>query len=472
MLAMLTPEELRLVLAHEFGHISGNHGRFSAWIYRITQTWQRLSEPATQGSRRRALLAWFLGWYPSWLATLTLPLRRRHEFEADAAAAALDRRKCAEVLLKINWISYRLGREFWPAQQRVSAREELPPSDIFSRMVEALRLPAREGEFERWRRRQSRAKTHIEHEHPCLAERLAAIGHVSLLEDPATACPSVPDFEQSALALLGAGCQRQVAGASAIWKGTVISDWRVLHAQAEAAMKEAQTHDDSDSEDASRLWKRLRVQVEYCAPEDARALLETFVAEHPEHAPSCYELGEMLLDEEDERGVERVEQAMRFDSDYRMPGLLRLLEYYRGAGEETQADVILRRLQELEKTFSQARRERARIHARDEFLAHELAKETLEKINRVLYFYPRVQRAWLVRKRTKHVQDKPAYVLALWFKPWDAESDRHLTEYLAWRMPVSCTGVALGGFSSRRLHARLCQLPGAQIYSASQHAAR
>jgi Zn-dependent protease with chaperone function len=34
----LTPAEFRGVLAHEFGHLSGNHGRFSGWIYRLRQS--------------------------------------------------------------------------------------------------------------------------------------------------------------------------------------------------------------------------------------------------------------------------------------------------------------------------------------------------------------------------------------------------------------------------------------------------
>ena len=31
----LSPEEFQAVMAHEFGHLSGAHGRFGAWIYRL-----------------------------------------------------------------------------------------------------------------------------------------------------------------------------------------------------------------------------------------------------------------------------------------------------------------------------------------------------------------------------------------------------------------------------------------------------
>ncbi|HSO07159.1 MAG TPA: M48 family metallopeptidase, partial [Pelomicrobium sp.] len=35
LLMSLSPEQARAVVAHEFGHLSGNHSRFNGWIYRL-----------------------------------------------------------------------------------------------------------------------------------------------------------------------------------------------------------------------------------------------------------------------------------------------------------------------------------------------------------------------------------------------------------------------------------------------------
>ncbi len=51
LLRALSPEEVRAVLVHEFGHLSGNHGRFSSWIYRIRQTWTQFLERMQQHRR-------------------------------------------------------------------------------------------------------------------------------------------------------------------------------------------------------------------------------------------------------------------------------------------------------------------------------------------------------------------------------------------------------------------------------------
>lgn len=47
----LSPHQLKAVLAHEYGHLSGAHGKFSAWIYRIRRTWYQLMEQFDQEER-------------------------------------------------------------------------------------------------------------------------------------------------------------------------------------------------------------------------------------------------------------------------------------------------------------------------------------------------------------------------------------------------------------------------------------
>src|SRR5688500_11412745 len=38
----LTVEQFAAVLAHEYGHLSGAHGHFASWIYRVRMTWARI----------------------------------------------------------------------------------------------------------------------------------------------------------------------------------------------------------------------------------------------------------------------------------------------------------------------------------------------------------------------------------------------------------------------------------------------
>ena len=60
----LNPAEFRAVLAHEFGHLSGKHGKFSGWIYRLRQSWiQILTRVHQERHYASFVFEWFLDWY-------------------------------------------------------------------------------------------------------------------------------------------------------------------------------------------------------------------------------------------------------------------------------------------------------------------------------------------------------------------------------------------------------------------------
>src|SRR6516225_1867399 len=44
----LTRQQLAAVLAHEFGHLAGGHGRLGNWIYRLRFGWARLAQALQQ----------------------------------------------------------------------------------------------------------------------------------------------------------------------------------------------------------------------------------------------------------------------------------------------------------------------------------------------------------------------------------------------------------------------------------------
>ena len=56
LLQAVTEPQLEAILAHEFGHVSGKHTRFGAWVYRTRLTWARLAgqiEDASVGAPLR-----------------------------------------------------------------------------------------------------------------------------------------------------------------------------------------------------------------------------------------------------------------------------------------------------------------------------------------------------------------------------------------------------------------------------------
>lgn len=60
----LSPIQFRAVLAHELGHLSGNHSRFAGWIYRLRIAWVQLLERLEQGGHDSVLAVFkkFFDW--------------------------------------------------------------------------------------------------------------------------------------------------------------------------------------------------------------------------------------------------------------------------------------------------------------------------------------------------------------------------------------------------------------------------
>ena len=77
-------------MAHEYGHLAGSHGRFSAFIYRLRITWGTVQNFAQriQGWLGR-LIAPLVGWYAPYFNAYTFVLARSDEYQADAASADL-----------------------------------------------------------------------------------------------------------------------------------------------------------------------------------------------------------------------------------------------------------------------------------------------------------------------------------------------------------------------------------------------
>lgn len=78
LLMALERRRLLSVLAHEYGHLRGNHGRLSAWVYRTRLSWLRLDASLQRDEGVMALVSQaFFRWYFPRFAARTFALARQ-----------------------------------------------------------------------------------------------------------------------------------------------------------------------------------------------------------------------------------------------------------------------------------------------------------------------------------------------------------------------------------------------------------
>ena len=306
----LTVGELRAVLAHEFGHVCGRHGRFATWVIRQRLTWGRLLTELHAGRHRKLffVLGRFFGWYSPYLHAHTDALERAREFEADRVAAAVAGRATTEhTLLKITIVSAFIARIFHPALDRRALTEAEPPVGAQSELAEALSRPEGPPEAGAWLQAALRDLGQPFASHPPLAERLAALAE---LPGGGTARPG---DERPAFELLGAEREVITRRVDATWRKSVAPAWHRRHRE----LREVASVHERLVERAERgalppadLRTLARTTEILGGPAEAKPVLARLLEAEPKDAFGHFTLGRILLDEEDVGGLEHLHRAM------------------------------------------------------------------------------------------------------------------------------------------------------------------
>jgi hypothetical protein len=231
--AALSTEELKAVLAHEMGHISGSHGKFSAWIYRQRVTWNAIASKFEEPSNFfEQMLAAFYVWYAPYFYAYTFVLARSQEYEADRAAAnATSAHAVGTSLMKSALIGRFLGEVFWKRLFDQVGRSPEPPYMPYAAMPRAIKIAEKEWARKDWLQERLRDVSDDADTHPSLSERLSALG----VE------PTLPSHnpERSALRLFEPVAQGLVRHFDEQWRSRNAPEWRARHTALQSELARA-----------------------------------------------------------------------------------------------------------------------------------------------------------------------------------------------------------------------------------------
>jgi Zn-dependent protease with chaperone function len=348
----LTPEQFRAVVAHELGHLSGNHGRFGSWIYRVRQTWVQLLERLERERRRgSAVFTKFVNWYAPHFNAYSFVLARQHEFDADRAAAqAAGARRAAEALAVVELKGSYLSERYWPEVFSRADEQAEPARGSYAGMAEALRGPVPDAQA--FLRRSLAQETGYDDTHPSLAARLEALGlDAAALEELVERLAREQGRQGGTAAerYLGARQGELARQLDEEWCAEVVAAWRDRHRYVKesrrklAALEEKALSGELTVEEA---WSRAYWTAEFKGADEAVPLLREVVARRPRHADANFTLGQILIARGDASGVEYVERAMSAEPQGAPAGCQLLYAFFREQGQGAEAEKYRRRLAE------------------------------------------------------------------------------------------------------------------------------
>jgi Zn-dependent protease with chaperone function len=386
----LEPDEFSAVVAHEFGHFSGRHGRVHGWIYHARTSWYRVLDALQQ--RQSWLLRPFMrffDWYVPYFEAYSFVLARRQEFEADAMAARLvGAAPLASALSRIELDAQRLAADFWPGVDRSIAVQAEPPANVQQAIASMLRSEDPEA-GDRLRAALSRAPG-LEDTHPTLAHRIDAVGIEAAVPRAAR--------DNAANALLGDLLPGLQAHFSDQWRAAIVEYWTKRHGEgrseadrlAELGGKAALSPEE-EAEVALLSWSRE-------PGEAAERALREAAARCPGHAGVQWRLGEAMLARGADGATAHLWRALELDPTLGQPVLELLGPYYSDRGDNDGSDRVDAALAAERSRQLRSQRARSTAAAGDALEPHGLAPAQVEAAKAAFRAHGNIKKAWLVRK--------------------------------------------------------------------------
>lgn len=378
LLESLPPDEALAVVAHEYGHLAGSHGHFSAFIYRLRHTWGTVQAfcEHIEGWLGR-LVAPLVRWYVPYFNAYTFVLARADEYQADAASAELvGAASAARALKRVNLVAPRHERFMAQTFERID-HEAAPPRDLMQRWAAQAGEPAGDAESARWLADALDRTGDPMDTHPTLRARLAALP----LDGESLQAPPPPAVGPSAAqAWLGPLLETLRAEAQARWAEAVAGPWSERHAEVQQARERLAELRALAGPDAAQQIEQLRLTLRLEPQADLRAPLAAFNAAHPGHALGLYLEGTVRLDRGERDGLALLEQAVALDPEASKPAFERAHAFLSQRGENEAAEAYSARWRERDALESERARQARTLDPAHALVPHGLDAPTLAAV--------------------------------------------------------------------------------------------
>ena len=391
LLASLDPEEARGVIAHEFGHFSGKHGRFGVWIYRIHATLTGLIR-GKSGSASGPFWKWF---EPRFAAT-SFALRRQHEYEADRAAAEIvGAPVVGSTLARLDALGEHQDRTFWTPFRSGVERQGLPAHGYFLRMTEAVRKPLDPASADRQLSFALAQPTGFDDSHPALKDRLRSLG----VPPPESIRVNVET--SAAEAYFGDALPRVAEALETDYAQRMAPLWTQLTARREGMTKaladlDAKARTAPPSEDD--LIERAFLRVQLSDPAETIPLYRELLQTLPENGHAAFLLGDALLDADDEEGLPLLRRAAEREPKVAGEARASLARYHARHGDHTEYARLREEADEARDRETVAEGSSA-LTLKDDVLPPDLSPEERARLATSLATLKKLGAAYVVRKR-------------------------------------------------------------------------
>lgn len=450
-MASRDPLLFKATLAHEFGHISGSHGKLGAWLFTVNGMYSQLLGNLREGSPLLYCVFFaFFHWYAPRFGAYSFVLRRQHEYDADLMAIQLAGAEANSLdLISMNLIGQSIAEKFWPEIRRLADTQEHPPEDVMKRIVDFVQLGVDDETAEKWYQESLHMRTETSDSHPSLLDRLIFAKYPAKTKEEIvkTRLPFSKFLKPSITAAqryLGAKELEYQDALSKFWAASSEYAWDARFKEAAEYRKELENLETkrlTTELDKDELLTVASLTFNLYGKEKGLPIVSEVLAKYPDDSWSNYVIGAHKIDEGDESGVALIETAMSTDVSRVPDACMYLANYYKRSGRHDQAEQYMQRIDSFERDVNFATDERMILRDSDEFEAHKQPDRVIDSLKQTLESVKELKCAYLARKRVTYLPDIPCYILGLQFKAGlDLNGDRNIVLMESIRMAIYFPG--------------------------------
>ncbi|HEU4712448.1 MAG TPA: M48 family metalloprotease [Pyrinomonadaceae bacterium] len=481
LLRALNPVEFRSVLAHEVGHLSGKHGSFTGWIYRLRRSWiEVLTTVQMERHYASFLFEPFIKWYAPYLNAYSFVLARAQERQADQYSVELAGKEVAAAsLVRLMAKDRGLAENFWPNFFRQAKEQPKSPADPFVQMLNGLDQPIGPTNTQKWLFEALRTPTGYDDTHPALGDRIEAMGFAR----------EGPELTALITELLKADAQEESAASyylqdlpedfllkvNRLWRERIAPSWSESHNQLKNAQKrleELDSYCETRPLTLEERWERVTLLSQVESNDAALPSLKAILNDDPEHARAQMAVGAILIEQQDPAGIEHLEKAMQLEPATSGYACTLLSGFYFAQGNKALAEEFSKRAAEHFEKERKLHEHATTFTAGDNFIAHDLDEKAVNQIQSQLKNVHGLREAYLVRKVLPDFE-LSVYVFAAsanftWRNGENAKHVGPLFEELMEikELPGPLVFLALDGQHSYLID-KLRVIPGARLFAAA-----
>ena len=441
LIAALSPDQLRAVLAHEFSHMVGRRNHLNAWLARVNFRWNRaLLQP---GLKMCPISFW-----RSYLVKLNALLSvtsRNNEYSADAASARFTNyRTTGDALMRTFVLADYANRKYWPEVHKQARDLVTPPSNAFSSLISAIRTGKADADASEAIARVLKVKTAPGDSHPCLADRLRALNWpepehpLDQVENVDDWYPKQPEATAYDILVTPRVGDQAVSMIDQAWVAFTAPSWNYIHSEIERSKRELEKGVDINPQSADDLMYVASLHLHVYDFDAARPHLDAVLKVDPKHDRANLIIGRELLDRDDATGVEHLQLVTRHSPRLRVDACETLYAYYRDIGENSEADRYADMIDRHNEQFQKVQEEIAKLGTAGgpEVFRCDLPTRILDRLREDLIHHPDIGAVYVARVGLLTEPDLPYYVVGVtvkrpWYRPVTQAADNNIRAELA-----------------------------------------